>query len=243
MSRKRIIIATIIIIALPIIISLILLIFNNQTICDKDFWYGYMQFAGTVLLAGFALYQTQKNIDDNEKSQKKIEEFQKALIDANERANSFAHYVYNIDKQNYKACFIPDLYLHQGEEKSRHYCYFTNELRTGNIGNDVAVVKKSLFKCGEYTHLNDNLNFFIGNHDAFSEFNFDVSPDKDKNKFALYLFLVNKYGNKYVEALYIDYKHIKQVVQGEQFKIENFNLEYFDTWDIKELEDIENGQT
>lgn len=243
MSRKRIIIATIIILALPIIASLILLLFNNQTIIDKDFWYGYMQFAGAVLLAGFALYQTQKNIDDNEISQKKIEEFQKDLVDANERANSFAHYVYNIDKQNYKACFIPDLFLHQGEEKSRHYCYFTNELRTGNIGNDVAVVKKTLFICGEHTRLYDDLNFFIGNHDAFSEFNFDVFPQKDENRFTLYLFLKNKYGNKYVEALYIDYKYVRTIAQGDQFKIENFNLEYFDTWDIKGLEDIENGQT
>ena len=100
MKRKLIIGATILITLLPIGITGLLLWLNIcDAFLDKNFWYYYMQFAGTVLLAGFALYQTQKNIDDNEMSQKKIEEFQKDLVDANERANTFAHYVYNNDKR------------------------------------------------------------------------------------------------------------------------------------------------
>ena len=205
MSRKRIIIATIIILALPIIASLILLLFNNQTIIDKDFWYGYMQFAGAVLLAGFALYQTQKNIDDNEISQKMIEEFQKDLVDANERANTFAHYVYNNDKRNCKACMIPNLFLHQHEENKRYYFHIRKSLPSNNVGNDFAILKRTIFMCGDYTNISEEYNTFIGNHDSFNDMSFDICPQKDQNRFTLYLLMKNKKGKQPAPIIYSDF--------------------------------------
>ena len=204
MKRKLIIGATILITLLPIGITGLLLWLNIcDAFLDKNFWYYYMQFAGTVLLAGFALYQTQKNIDDNEISQKKIEEFQKDLVDANERANTFAHYVYNNDKRNCKACMIPNLFLHQHEENKRNYYHIRKSLPSNNVGNDFAILKRTIFKCGDYTNISEEYNTFIGNHDSFNDMSFDICPQKDQNQFILYLLMKNKYGNKYIEVMYI----------------------------------------
>lgn len=236
MKRWLILIITIFLTLMPIIVLLILSCFGNTMLTDNDFWYSYLGYVGTVLLAGLALYQTQKISDDSDVSQQKYEQYQNELVEANKRANEISNLLLKLQTQNSKACFVPMFFCETDTNLiSKH---FFKTINTRNIGKDYAFVKKTCCVCGGQKIQKDNLNTFVANDTKMSVISFEVNPSAQAEKLTLYLYLENPYGFKYVQALDIMYSN-----STSYYKYEGSNVRYFDTWLINEVEDTPNGQT
>ena len=242
MKRKLIIGATILITLLPIGITGLLLWLNIcDAFLDKNFWYYYMQFAGTVLLAGFALYQTQKNNDDNTDAQERIGNYQRDLVNANKDANDFAIEALKMNIRNEKAIFVPEGYT-KGNNGKLYLNFIEEILVAKNIGADFAIIDKTVCVCDDKILSDDNINEFIGNQDGVNTKFFKVNPALKDSELKLYIFLKNKYNYSYTEAIYINYSYSERMNILYQFTKEKTNIKFFDGWKIQELEDIENGQ-
>lgn len=78
---KRIIIGTIVILAMPFVAMGIVLWCLDINIFDNpDFWYGYMAYVGTIILGGIAVYQNKKAQDVNERFAKENNILQKISV-------------------------------------------------------------------------------------------------------------------------------------------------------------------
>lgn len=201
---------------------------------ESDFWYSYMGYVGTVLLAGLALYQAQKISDDSDVSQQKFEQYQNELVDANKRANEISSLLLKLQIQNSKACFVP-VYFCESETSpaSKH---FNKYIDTKNIGKDYAFIKKTCCVCGNKVIRKENLNTFVANITKMSALEFEVNPSAQAEKLTLFIYLENPYGFKYVQALDIMYSNCPP-----RYQYEGMNVRYFDTWLINEMEDSTNG--
>lgn len=74
MKKGQILLISVTMIVMPIIAILIVLLTLKYNIFDNpDFWYGYMAYFGTIILAAVALWQNHQLGEINKKSQKNIE--------------------------------------------------------------------------------------------------------------------------------------------------------------------------
>lgn len=78
---KKIIIGTIVILAMPFVAMGIVLWCLDINIFDNpDFWYGYMAYVGTIILGGIAVYQNKKAQNVNERLAKENNILQKISV-------------------------------------------------------------------------------------------------------------------------------------------------------------------
>lgn len=84
MKKSHIVLITITMLFLPIIaISFVWLIFNYFIFDNPDFWYGYMAYFGTIVLAAVALWQNHIFKVENDRSQNRLEEISKQANEIN----------------------------------------------------------------------------------------------------------------------------------------------------------------
>ena len=74
MKKSRIVLLTIAMIIMPIIVIVVVWHTLKYNIFDNpDFWYGYMSYFGTIILAAVALWQNHIFKEENDRSQEKLE--------------------------------------------------------------------------------------------------------------------------------------------------------------------------
>ena len=84
MKKSLIVILSIVVLFIPIIIIAIVYGVKNINIFDNpDFWYGYMAYFGTVLLATVSLWQNKAFKDENDNAQDRLERIHKQANEIN----------------------------------------------------------------------------------------------------------------------------------------------------------------
>lgn len=111
MKKSHIVLITITMLFLPIIaISFVWLIFNYFIFDNPDFWYGYMAYFGTIVLAAVALWQNHIFKLENDRSQNRLEEISKQANEINtinkilEFEHTRIHNLYKYLDELEKAC-------------------------------------------------------------------------------------------------------------------------------------------
>ena len=84
MTKKSLIYLSILALLFPlVIICAVYLLFSINIFDNPDFWYGYMAYFGTVVLAAVALWQNIVFKDENDTAQKKLENINKHANEIN----------------------------------------------------------------------------------------------------------------------------------------------------------------